>query len=93
MSQDDVLRELSTILSTVTGVDPGEVTPQTSFTDDLDIDSMTMVEVIVAAEDRYGLLIPDDEWSRFSTVGRPRGSPGENGCRRAPMIRSSARGA
>jgi len=69
MSQDDVLGELSTILSTVTGADPGEVTPQTSFTDDLHIDSMTMVEVIVAAEDRYGLLIPDDEWPRFSTVG------------------------
>ena len=68
MSQDDVLGELSTILSSVAGVDPGEVTLQTSFTHDLHIDSMTMVEVIVAAEDRYGLLIPDDEWSRFSTV-------------------------
>ena len=36
---------------------------------DLDIDSMTMLEVVVALEDRFGLLIPDDEWSRFSTVG------------------------
>ena len=69
MSQDEVLGEISTILSTVAGVDPGEVTPETSFTHDLDIDSMTMLEVIVAAEDRFGLLIPDDEWSRFSTVG------------------------
>ena len=68
MSHDQVLGEISTILSTVAGVDPAEVTLQTSFTHDLGIDSMTMVEVIVAAEDRYGLLIPDDEWSRFSTV-------------------------
>ena len=69
MSQDDVLGEISTILSTVAGVDPGEVTPQTSFTDDLNIDSMTMVEVVVAVEDRFGVLIPDDEWPQFSTVG------------------------
>jgi len=30
---------------------------------------MTMLEVIVALEDQFGLLIPDDEWSRFVTVG------------------------
>ena len=40
---------------------------QKSFTE-LGIDSMTMLEAIVAIEDRFGLLIPDDEWSRFSTV-------------------------
>jgi len=69
MSHDEVLGEISTILSTVAGANPGEVTPPTSFTDDLNIDSMTMVEVVVAVEDRFGVLIPDDEWSRFSTVG------------------------
>ncbi len=30
---------------------------------------MTMVEVIVAAEDRFGEVIPDDDWARFATVG------------------------
>ena len=28
-----------------------------------------MLEVIVALEDRFGVLIPDDDWARFSTVG------------------------
>jgi acyl carrier protein len=28
-----------------------------------------MVEVVVAAEDRFGVLVPDDEWARFTTVG------------------------
>ena len=37
--------------------------------DDLGIDSLTMVEVVVAAEDRFGLVIADDDWSRFVTVG------------------------
>ena len=45
------------------------MTPEKSFAGDLGIDSMTMLEVIVALEDRFGLLIPDDEWSQFSTVG------------------------
>ena len=37
--------------------------------DDLGIDSLTLVEVVVAAEDRFGLVITDDDWSRFVTVG------------------------
>jgi acyl carrier protein len=44
------------------------VTLEKSF-DDLGIDSMTMLEAVVALEDRIGVLIPDDEWARFSTVG------------------------
>jgi acyl carrier protein len=35
---------------------------------DLGIDSLMMVEVVVAAEDRFGLLIDDDDWPRFKTV-------------------------
>ena len=52
----------------VAGIDPAEVTLEKSF-DDLGVDSMTMVEAVVALEDRIGVLIPDDEWARFSTVG------------------------
>ncbi len=33
--------------------------------DDLRIDSLTLTEVVVAAEDRFGVLIPDDEWPSF----------------------------
>ena len=45
------------------------MTPEKSFTDDLGIDSMTMLEAVVALEDRFGVLIPDDDWAQFSTVG------------------------
>lgn len=68
MAQDVVLDEIRTVLSSVAGIDPAEVTPEKSF-DDLGIDSMTMLETVVALEDRIGVLIPDDEWARFSTVG------------------------
>ena len=66
------------------------MTPETSFADDLDIDSMTMLEVIVALEDRFGLLIPDDEWSRFSTVADLRGLRGARRRPRASVIRFGA---
>ena len=68
MAQDVVLGEIGTVLFSVAGIDPAEVTLEKSF-DDLGVDSMTMVEAVVALEDRIGVLIPDDEWARFSTVG------------------------
>ena len=69
MAQNQVLTDIATTLGSIAGIDPAEVAPETSITGDLDVDSMTMLEVIVALEDKFGLLIPDDEWSRFATVG------------------------
>ena len=69
MDQDRSLTDITTTLAAAAGINPAEVTPEMSIAGDLDIDSMTMLEVIVALEDQFGLLIPDDEWSRFITVG------------------------
>ena len=66
--QDEILGDIATVLSSVSGADPADVTPEKSFTD-LGVDSMTLLEAVVAIEDRFGVLIPDDEWARFSTVG------------------------
>jgi acyl carrier protein len=67
--QDEILGDIATVLSSVSGVDPADVTPEKSFTGDLGVDSVTMLEAVVALEDRFGLLIADDDWSQFSTVG------------------------
>ena len=40
-----------------------------AFTDDLDIDSLSMVEVVVAAEEKFGVKIPDDDVKDLRTVG------------------------
>jgi acyl carrier protein len=69
MVQDEILDDVRTVLSSAAGVDPGDVEAEKTFTDDLGVDSMTMLDAIVALEDRFGVLIPDDEWARFSTVG------------------------
>ena len=69
VQQDGVLAGLAEVLTDVAGVDPAAVTPDARLADDLGIDSMTLVDVVVAAEDRFGVIIPDDEWARFVTVG------------------------
>ena len=60
---------LSEIVEEVAGIDADEVTPEKSFVDDLDIDSQSMVEIAVQAEDRFGVKIPDDELANLKTVG------------------------
>jgi acyl carrier protein len=69
MVQDEILDDIRTVLSSVAGVDPADVVPEKSFTGDLGIDSVTMLEAVVALEDRFGLLIADDDWPQLSTVG------------------------
>jgi acyl carrier protein len=50
-------------------VNPDDVTEEKSFTEDLDVDSLSMVEVVVAAEERFSVKIPDDEVQKLKTVG------------------------
>ena len=68
MSQDKLFEEIATTLAGVVGIDSAEVTPDKTLAA-LDVDSLALAEVIVSLEDRLGLLIPDDDWSRFSTIG------------------------
>ncbi len=69
MTRDELRARLAEVLGTVAGIDPADVAPEKSLAEDLGIDSLAMVEVVVAAEDRFGVLIPDDDWARFRTVG------------------------
>ena len=68
MSQE-ILEGLATIVNEVAGVPVEDVQPDKSFVDDLDIDSLSMVEVVVAAEEKFGVKIPDDDVKDLRTVG------------------------
>jgi acyl carrier protein len=68
MTDDEILTGLAEIIDDVAGVPAGEVTPDKSFVDDLDIDSLSMVEIAVAAQDKFGVEIPDDELKNLKTV-------------------------
>ena len=68
MSQE-ILEGLATIVNEVAGVPVEDVQLDKSFIDDLDIDSLSMVEVVMAAEDKWGVKIPDSEVKNLKTVG------------------------
>jgi acyl carrier protein len=68
-SADEIRAGLASILDEVADVKADEVSDDKSFTDDLDVDSLSMVEVAMAAEEKFGVKIPDDELPKLKTVG------------------------
>jgi acyl carrier protein len=68
LSDQEILSGLGSIIEEIAGVPAADVTPEKSFVDDLDIDSLSMVEIAVAAQDQFGVEIPDDELKNLKTV-------------------------
>ena len=68
MNEQEILAGLGEIVEEIAGVPADEVTPNKSFVDDLDIDSLSMVEIAVAAQDKFGVEIPDDQLKDLTTV-------------------------
>lgn len=67
--QPEILSGLAEIVEEVAGIEKAEVSAEKSFVDDLDIDSLSMVEIAVQAEDKFGVKIPDDQLAELKTVG------------------------
>jgi len=68
MTDQEILAGLGEIVEEIAGVPADEVTPGKSFVDDLDIDSLSMVEIAVAAQDKFGVEIPDDQLKNLKIV-------------------------
>ena len=68
VSQEEIIAGIAEIIEEVTGIEPSEVTPEKLFVDDLDIDSLSMVEIATMAEDKFSISIPDAELSKLKTV-------------------------
>jgi acyl carrier protein len=68
-TRDEIVEGLAEILEEVAGVNPDDVAEDKSFTEDLDVDSLSMVEVVVAAEEKFNVKIPDDSVQDLKTVG------------------------
>ena len=69
MSAEEIQSGLAEIVNEVAGIPADDVQSDKSFVDDLDVDSLSMVEVVVAAEERFGVKIPDDDVKNLRTVG------------------------
>ena len=67
--KDQILADMADIVNDITGVDQSEVTFEKSFVDDLDVDSLSMVEIIYACDEKFGVEIPDEESKNIKTVG------------------------
>ena len=62
------IEKIRDIIATTLNLDPEEVTPDKSFAEDLDADSLDLAEIIMAIEDEFGVTIPDEILEKVVTV-------------------------
>jgi acyl carrier protein len=64
----EILAGLAEIISEIANVPADRVRPEKNFVVDFDIDSLSMVEIAVAAQDKFGIEIPDRQLKELKTV-------------------------
>ncbi len=68
-STEEIRSDLAELVNDVAGVAQEDVQLDKSFVDDLDVDSLAMVEIIVGCEEKFGVTIPDEDSKNLKTVG------------------------
>ncbi|AFM03939.1 acyl carrier protein [Bernardetia litoralis DSM 6794] len=66
----DIAARVQNIIVEKLAVEPSEVTPEASFTNDLGADSLDTVELIMEFEKEFNVSIPDDQAEHIATVGQ-----------------------
>lgn len=69
MTEEEIFNKIKTLIADNFNVDQDKITENTNFTNDLDADSIDLVEFILQLEDEFGSEIPDDEADKIKTVG------------------------
>jgi acyl carrier protein len=69
MTRDDAFATYQSLAAEVLAVDAAKVTADASFADDLDADSLDLVEFVMALEEKFDVSIPEEELAGVSTVG------------------------
>ena len=69
LSEQQVFDKVQAIIVELLGVDAGKVTPEARFREDLEADSLDLVELIMAFEEEFSEEIPDEDAQKITTVG------------------------
>jgi len=67
---DEIEAKIKAIVAEQLGVDEAEISPETSFVNDLNADSLDTVELVMEFEDEFDVSIPDKEAEKIQTVGQ-----------------------
>ncbi len=70
MDKAQVTEKVCSILAEQLAVEPVKVTPEARFSEDLDADSLDLVEAVLALEEEFGVSIPEEEMEDVKTVGQ-----------------------
>ncbi|MBO1348140.1 MAG: acyl carrier protein [Hormoscilla sp. GUM202] len=70
MSKETTLKRVQKIVVEQLGVEPSQVKPEASFTEDMGADSLDTVELVMALEEEFGLEISDEVAETIDTVGK-----------------------
>ena len=70
MQREEILSRIRQHLATELEIDPARIDDGTRFKEDLEADSLDLVELTVELEDSYGIRIPDDQAAQIKTVGQ-----------------------